>query len=235
MVNIRMIGLAAALALFVPAFAYALPSLWPGDDPSALIIEGGAEQYAQVGDIYLMDPPQPHVVEPNSTLGHEQLVEGHTVFATIDIVTRVAQDNGTVDVSAIVTCSAQTGVDYNRTFFGIPVPNHVHTTTVDCLENATLVAVPNPLPMAARSNLQPTGIVIAFTTPTGEVGYETEYATTWAGQSYYAYAVNPVRAPFVGADGHAKNLYVSFPVDRLREMGVHDFTILDARQLADSR
>jgi hypothetical protein len=240
MINTRMLAVASALALFVPAVAVALPSMWPGDDPSALIVEGGAEQYARVDNITTVDPPQSYVTDMNTTLGHEQLVEGHTTFATIDIVKHAVSEHGSVNLMATVNCYAETGWD-GDTWFGIPFPSHVHTTTAQCIENATLVAMPNPLyqPSTQRSSLAPDGNVYPFTTPTGETGYETEYSFDVSyqdadgyvhHQTQYAWGVSPVH-PWVDASGVVRSLYMSLPSDKLAEMGIHDFSIVDSRTL----
>ena len=232
MVNVRMLGIASALAILLPTAAYALPNLWPDpNDPSTLVVEGGAAQYANVSDITLFDPPQQRVGDPNSTVVPERLVEGHTTFAVITLQSHAVNDTGTIDLTAALDCAFETGVDY----WGPGIPYRVHSTTAQCLENATLVAIPSPVPSAGMDvHFAPDGNFVRYQTPTGEVGYETEYTFVMDGATRYAWAIQPLQTPFVD-HGAMKSLYAALPEDKLREMGVHDFRLLDARRLPDFR
>lgn len=233
MVNVRTIALASALLLFVPLYAWADPN---PDDPTSYLVEGGAKQVLTVSNVTLVQPPQDRAVEPGSTSQREQLVEGHTVFTVIEVRTRPVDDGGTINVSAVVECSAQTQIHYDR-FLGVPIPDGVETTTAACLENATLVAVPDPVPLSSGarvSPLAPDGVQIRYQTPTGEAGYETEYVyqvqQDGRTQTRYAWGVQPAK-PWTDASGAPKNLFVSLPVDKLVQMGVRSFHVVDARTL----
>lgn len=249
MASIRTIGLASALLLLLPVYVWAAPdptdpwSLLTGpdpNDPTSLLVEGGARQYANVSHIDLVQPPVPHVQDPNTTVGREQLVEGHTTFAVITIRDQAVQDNGSVDVGAVVDCSAETHVNTTKTFFGIPVPTSVDSTTAQCVENATLVAVPDPIPFQSSvSPLRPDGVVLRYQTPGGQVGYETEYAfeAQYVGDdgamhnvTRYAWATTPT-APWTTSSGAVKDLYITMPLARLQEMGARSFHVVDARTL----
>ncbi|GEM_PF-4565898 len=242
MVNVRMLALASALLLLLPLYAWAAPD---PSDPTSLLVEGGAKQLLTVSNVTLVQPPQQRVVDPNSTYGHERLVEGHTVFAVIDLKSSPVADEGSIDISAMVNCTAETRVHYDR-FLGVPIPDGVETTTLQCLENATLVAIPDPISTsdsASMSPLAPDGEVYRYVTPTGEVGYETEYSYEyrhadagghWRSETRYAWAVSPSK-PWTDASGASKDVYVTLPTARLEQMGVRSFHVLDARALPMSR
>jgi hypothetical protein len=128
-------------------------------------------------------------------------------------------------------------------FLGAPVPYGVHTTTLQCLEDAQIVAMPDPLPGSHLSPLRPDGAVLPFVTPLGETGYETEYAYNethrgpdgqWRTEARYAWGVPPMRPWIDPASGVAKNVLVALPVDKLLAMGQRSFHLVDARSLPAS-
>jgi hypothetical protein len=253
MVNARLIASASALLLLVPVYVWAEPdptnplSILQGpdpNDPSTLLVEGGAKQLVNVSDVALYNPPQFYEVEPNSTMGHEQLVEGHTTFAVITLQAKPVNETGSILITAAANCTAQTGVD-TWEFLGEQVPCGVHTTTLQCLENAQIVALPDPLPGGDSriSPLRPDGVVLPFTTPLGEAGYETEYAYNetnrgpdgaWRTEARYAWGVAPMRPWIDATSGISKNVLVALPLDRLTEMGQRSFHVVDARTLSFS-
>lgn len=238
MVNIRMLGLAAAIAIFLPAFAVALPTLWPDpNDPSSFLVEGGARQYVSADNVTIFNPPQATRPVAGTELGSEQLVEGHTVFTTLTIEREGVNNTGTLDITAALSCAFETGAD---TWAPVPagpsvVPYRVHSTTLQCLENATILIVPDPTRFAGGNmRLQPDGEIIPYVTPTGEVGYEVEYTFEQDGVTRYAWGVSPLAHPFVDQDGALKQAYFALPLSKLREMGAHHFRVIDARELSAS-
>jgi len=239
MVNFRMLGLASALLLLLPVAAWANPN-----DPSSYVVEGGAEGLLQVTDVALADLGAPRAIDPSSTHAQERLVEGHTVFAVIDITTHVLNDTGNFTVDGLVSCSAHAeGPTRGITlpFVGkVYYPTRVDDVTVDCLEQHRVVVIPSPFQTSSSyTPLHPTGVVTRYQTPNGDVGYEEEYAffEQWSDAEgvhqapRYAWAVSAHPA-WTKADGHAKNLMAPLPADRLHEMGLHGFQLVDERQVS---
>lgn len=240
MINFRMLGLASALLLLLPVAAWANPN----DDPTSTVVEGGAEGLLQVTDVALADLGASRVVDPNSTSTHERLVEGHTVFAVIDIKTRVVDDVGNFTVDGLVSCHAHAeGPTRGLTlpFVGkVYYPTRVDSVEIDCLEQHRVVVIPSPVgSTSSYTPLSPTGVVSRYQSPSGDVGYEDEYAffERWSDAQgeheaqRYAWAV-PVQSTWTKADGHAKNVMAPLPAARLLEMGVHDFQLVDERQVS---
>ncbi len=236
MVNIRMLGLASALAILLPAAAYALPGLWPDpNDPASLVVQGGADQHAFVSNVTSLYIPNPSVVDGNTTSSHEQLVEGHTTFVTIDMQSReTPQAQTNVSIQAYAQCALEVSQQVSWWDNLVPYPSGVDTGALDCLENATLVVVPDPASTSStstRSPLSPDGRLLRYATPTGEVGYETEYTFLEDGATRYAWGVQAARVPWQDATGATKNLVAILPEDLLAQMGVHSFHVVDARTL----
>lgn len=234
MINLRMLALASALLLLLPVAAWAYPS---GDE---MVVEGGAQGVLEITDVALAELGDPRTVEPNSTFGHEQLVEGHTVFAVIDIRTTVVNTSGNFTVDGLVSCSYHAEGE-SRSFLGlVSYPTHVDRVEVDCLEQHRVVVMPSPVAQSSSmSPLTPNGDVLRYVTPKGEVGYADEYTfveswTTPDGREHHAtrYAWGTdVMHPWTTRAGHEKNVLLPLPPDRLVEMQARNFEMVDASAL----
>lgn len=228
MINLRMIGLASALLLLLPIGVAALPD--GGDEEP--VLDGYQEATATVYDVVLARLPHEKGYEPESLHEEERLVEGHTVFVVIDVVSYDRQANGSVDIMGMVDCKANAKYS-GPTFLGIPLPERVDSVEARCRVDEHVIVTPDPFndpPMAA---LQPTGRLLPFTIPGVGQGYAEELQYPVQRQDahgatetaiHYAWKV-PIWGSWLDADGRPKNFYAPLPEDRLLEMGVQDFEV----------
>lgn len=237
MLTLRMLALAAALLLGTPLVIAALPNDAEPDVDGGELVNRNLAAGAQVVDVVLADMPG-RVEGRTGAFGNETLVEGHSVFVTLDIEIRLNQTNGTVNVTGFVECShyADVEVQYFDTVVGdVPFPTRIDRAGADCRVGERVFATPDPFyePEVQNSGLYPTGRLVPFTTPTGEVGYLEEFAfdlvreNEWGDvseETYYAFAA-PVYAPWLHRDGRLKSFVMPIPTDRLGE-GMNDFTIV---------
>jgi hypothetical protein len=243
MVNVRMLALASALLLLLPLYAWAAPD---PSDPTSLLIEGGAKQLLTASNVTLLELPGQRVQDPNTTYAHERLVEGHTTFAVITVESREVQRETNFTIEAFVQCAAQAGGSFWYAFGLIPYPHDVGSSTVQCVENATMVIMSDPVPPFAQdarmSPLVPDGVVLRVASPAGAIAYETEYVYKlsypdrdgrWHVETRYAWGVAPMPV-WADASGQPKNLRAVLPFDRLEEMGVRSFRVVDMRTLPTS-
>jgi hypothetical protein len=239
MINLRMIGLASALLLLLPIGVMAMPDL--GDEaPRGSPTAGGYEEVtAAVYDVVLAQMPREKVYDPGSYHEAEQLVEGHTVFVTLDVTYAYNQSNGTVDIMGMVDCSAN--VKYSGpTFLGIPLPERVDSVQAGCRVDEYVIVTPDPFddpPLAAAT---PTGRLLPFQVPGVGGGYaeELQYPVQVQGPdgagrtaTFYAWKV-PIWQPWTDDHGRPKDFYAPLPEDRLAEMGVRDFRVYHERDWA---
>jgi hypothetical protein len=238
MITLRMIAIAAALLLGTPLVIAALPNDGEPDVDGGELVNKNLEAAAWIVDVTLADvPPQ---LEGNDTMFRpEQLVEGHTVFLAVDIEVHLNQTNGSINVTGFVECSHAVDADGPMVnLLGLvtfPVINHIDRAGAQCRVGERVFATPDPFAeTAATSAMVPTGIVIPFTTPSGEQGFAEEYSYTavdvndWGDareETLYAYAT-PVFEPWIHTDGRPKSFLFPFPQERMEEMGVTHFEIM---------
>ena len=224
--DLKTIASATALLLLIPV---GLASM----GPDQLIIEGGADQVGDISDIVLADL-SPFSYANNSTLASERLVEGHTVFVTIDIVRDVIVNNGSVDITGFARCDLHANAT-GPVFFGVVVPNRIHQAHEECHVGDRVIVTPDPFNAGTMSFPQPTGVVHTFTAPNGEPGYAEEFAYTLTGFDLgtnmptqtvrYAWAV-PVLDTWTDAHGRTMDFFAPLPNDRLWEMNAGDFQVV---------
>lgn len=240
MVTLRMVVLAVALLLGIPAASvlasHGLPHL--PTVPGGQVVEAQAEEFVRVTDVMLADPPQ--FYESNfSFVRHEQLVEGHTVFATITNELKANVSNATIDITGHIECEHHVNAS-GPVVFGVPVFNRVHEAHEECRVGETVFVTPDPFvdpnQQAAFSPMMPTFRTFPFTTPSGERGESVEYSfemLTYDAlgepvvRTLYAWET-PIYAPWVGPDGDPKAFYAPLPAGRIMEMGLGDFTVIFA-------
>jgi len=227
MPNIRMFALAGAMLLLIPVGVLA--------GPQSDVYEVAAEIEAQVSNLHILDPAV-NGTPINAGVMHEQLVEGHTTFVTIDVVVNGTEVRGNVTVDGYVHCEGQTSLDYSW-WGGIPYPTSFGGGLGECRVGGRVVITPTLYCTvvgdfqcsANNTNLplmQPTGNVYPFTSPTSESAYVEEYSfqrTTDDGfgglvtTTYYAWAT-PILMPWVNEQGEAQNMIVPIPGERLDAM-----------------
>lgn len=238
MITLRMIAIAAALLLGTPLVFAALPNDDELDVDGGELVNRNLEAAAWVVDVTLADYPK-RVDGKADAFKEEQLVEGHTVFITLDIEVRFNETNGSVNVTGFVECSHE--VSWTGPGVGTPVgtvfmPGHIDRAGAECRAGERVFATPDPFfePDVQSSAMMPTGVMFPITTPAGDEGYVEEFAFTlvrmdqWGDVSertLYAYAA-PIFAPWLHEDGRPKSFVVSLPRERLVEMDVQDFTII---------
>lgn len=233
MITLRMIAIAAALLLGVPLLVAALPNDLEPDLDGGTLVNENLNATARVVDVVLLDLPRP-VDGREGEFKEEQLVEGHTVFVTLDIEVRLNMTNGTVNVTGFVECENYLDVETGQP---IPFPRRIDRAGVECRQGERVIATPDPFfdpNNVQNSGLVATGRLIPFRAPMGEFGFAEEYVFTtvrvndWGDETtgtYYAYAT-PVLEPWLHVDGRPKSFVAPLPGDRLAQMGVGDFTLL---------
>lgn len=238
MITLRMIAIATALLLGTPLVFAALPNDDELDVDGGELVNKNLEAAAWVVDVTLADVPR-QVDGRTDAFREEQLVEGHTVFVTLDIEVRFNETNGSVNVTGFVECRHEvswTGPGARTPVGTVFLPGHVDRAGAECRAGERVFATPDPFfdPEVQSSSMAPTGLLLPITTPSGEEGFVEEYVFTqtrtdqWgdvAERTLYAYAA-PIFAPWMHSDGRPKSFLVSIPTERVLEMGVNDFTII---------
>lgn len=236
MVTLRMLAIASAILVSLPiGFALANTTVDHVVVQGGEIVRANAEAAAEITDIVLVDTfaKYDQIAIANTP---EQLVEGHTVFTVIDIQFVKNESTWTADIAGGVDCDVHHEVS-GPTVYGVPVPNRIHRAQLECVVNGTVYVTPDPFydsdDTVQQSSMQPTGVQIPFTAPTGETGFATEYvyelvSTDWLGetttQALYAWSVPLLEEPWLHSDGGMKSWYCPLPVARLQEMGITTFT-----------
>lgn len=235
MLNKRMIAIAAALLMFFPVGVLA--------GPAQDTVEAGADLVLEVKNLVVADPTYERddpvdwdLVRP------EQLVEGHTVFVTIETTGNVTVQEWNVTVDGHVECRHH-GEIKGSWWNGVPFVTGAEHVRVECHVGERVVFTPSVYCIATGDPTCPnatpslpmvaTGVILPFTTPTGEQGYVEELSfvnhetDAWGHpveKTYYAYAT-PVFAPWITDEGQLQNFRTLIPVDRLREMQVSDWEV----------
>lgn len=244
MITLRMLGIAVAILVGAP-IAIALADHIPGhvEVPGGEIFRAAAEEAATITDIVLADPPQFYERAVNE-FRPEQLVEGHIVFITIDIPLVANVSNFTVDIIGNVSCETHANATGPKVF-GIPFPNRINELHEECEAGGLVFVTPDPFvdseETPAQTALEPTGNEAVRQAPNGEWVRVTEYqydliTTDWMGQSetrrMYAWST-PVITAWTHNDGGEKRWYAPLPEERLREMGVTDFSVYHESELPE--
>lgn len=241
MVTLRMLAIAAALLV-------GLPLGWGLADHSIdhVVVQGGEVANVAIGtaaevtDIVLLDTfvQYDRIVVHNAP---EQLVEGHTVFLTLDTQLVPNVTNWTVDIIGSVECDAH--VNGEGSFFqGLPIiPRRINDAYVECNIMGTVFVTPDPFydsndttssSSSSSTSPEPTGDEIPFVAPNGVRGVAREYSYFWivedaagvqTATQRYAWSV-PIIEPWVHTDGSVKRWYCPLPVPRLQEMGLSHFS-----------
>lgn len=234
MINLRMIGLAAAILLFIPVGMAA----WPDDDPGdgRAVTEYAVEAAFEVTDVAIANLPREKVYDRESFHETEQLVEGHTVFVTIDIEYSYVEANGTIDIWGDVHCKYDAhapGREYRIPVgpYEVPIviPESIDRARAECTVAGQTVVMPDPAQGVPVSSPAPTGREFPYETPLGERGSAVEYRYTAMradGTTTTLYAwLTPIHKPWLDFDGRPKNFYCPIPEDRLMEMDLEDFKV----------
>lgn len=184
MLNLRNVTLAAALLLALAVGAYA--------DPYSDVYEASAEVVAEVSNIKILEPATKRVAWTDP-IEHENLVEGHSVFVTMEInATRVPVE-GNADVIGHVECDVSKGTKTSMYVVTIPMPAGQPPKTVEvpvvtevnyvkarCSLYGGLIVTPtiycqvtgdwdcDPPAMQSAPVMAPTGRVIPYVTPDGQ-------------------------------------------------------------------
>lgn len=213
--NLRMFGIAAAL-LLVPA------GLGAATDP---IFEIWGDAVAIITDVELVNPPQDVTYNNSEFYAEEQLVEGHTVFATIEFRAYPVESEGNISIDGHVSCDHEVRVD-TVPWMGIPIPTRIERAQVACQVGERVFVTPDPFETGGSSANPPTptGIVMPFEAPTGWTYAEEFTYVAGDGKSYYAWAV-PILEPWENARGTAKNFMLPMPIEKLRHNDVRDYSV----------
>lgn len=235
MITLRMLGIAVAILLGIPlAFGLAqLPIIVEGGE----IVDASEDAAFAVTDIVLADPPQTYDRAAVYDWP-EQLVEGHTVFLQILIPLIPNESQFTVDILGDISCQLHANAS-GPYFLGVPFPNRIHESRVECHAGQTVFVTPNPFydsdettgSYSYHTQMEPTGDEIPYVTPSGVAGIAREYTYTVISvdelgtateKRVYAYSVKTVE-PFLHTDGSVKRWYCPIPIARLEEMDVSHF------------
>jgi hypothetical protein len=226
--NLRMLGIASALLLLVP-FGYAAQP-WT-------VFDTYNEVYAAVSDLEVLNLPDKKVYDPNSFFAEEQPVEGHTVFATIELRANTSEVEGNVTIAGVIDCRHDVEYDYEI----FPIPSRVRRAEVGCVIGERVVVYPvNYTSNSGQSSdFTPTGRVIPFTPPSGVPVYAEEFSfllteTNNDGlvveRTMFAWAT-PVVPPWTTDAGKVKNFMMPIPLDRILEMDCGDYQVVLERDL----
>lgn len=233
MITLRMVAIAAAILVGTPVLVVVadhLPSI-PGGDP---LQEARGTINATVDNITFFEPPPKYDrVMPSGM--PEQLVEGHIVFATIEIPLAVNRSEWNVSIVGSVSCELREDVRGVFSQGGIPFPTEVGPGVVRCQVGEQIFVSPDPFMEPGHTNAAVTPFTFSGTSqaeaPNGEIidVHEYFFDVTSLGddgsvrtERMYAWSV-PVLEPFLLPDGTVKNWYCPIPEARLSEMGQTDF------------
>ena len=236
MITLRMLGIAVAVLLGMPVgLSLAHHAIGHMNVPGGELVNAGLEAAATVTDIVLLDTftTYDRVAVHNAP---EQLVEGHTVFVTLDTLLVPNITNWTADIAGSVSCQANTDIE-GQNFLGLPIiPRRINEAHLECSVRGIVFVTPDPFYNSSNtqqtSSMDPTGIEIPFVAPNGVRGVMREYSYTVLTQqadgamrsaTWYAWAV-PIIDPWMHADGTMKTWYCPIPVARMIEMDVTHFT-----------
>ena len=238
MVTLRMLWIAVALVVGLP-MGIGLADHIPGHVavPGGEVVNAGLEAAATVKDIVLLDTFTTYDrIMP--TDWPEQLVEGHTVFVTLDTLLVPNISTWTADIIGSIECSTHTDVEGDY-FLGFPIiPRRINEAHAECEAGGVVFVTPDPFYNSSQQSsystqMDPTGKEIPFVAPNGVRGVATEYVydviTTdpWTGQqtstTWYAWSV-PILEPWTHVDGGTKSWFCPIPVARIHEMDVTHFT-----------
>ncbi|HET6404548.1 MAG TPA: hypothetical protein VFH78_07865 [Candidatus Thermoplasmatota archaeon] len=231
-----MLGIAVAILVGLPiGLGLADHAIGHFAVPGGELVNAGLEAAATVTDIVLLDTftTYDRVAVHNAP---EQLVEGHTVFVTLDTLLLPNITNWTADIVGNVECA--THVNGEGSFFaGLPIiPRRINEAHVECKAAGIVFVTPDPFYNSSQSYsspMEPTGVEIPFVAPNGVRGVATEYSYNvvrvdpWTLQqtstTWYAWSV-PLLEPWTHVDGSTKRWYCPIPVARIHEMDVTHFT-----------
>lgn len=217
--NWRMLGLAAALLLVVPV------GIGAGDTP---LLDLWGEASAIVSDVELFQPPQKKTYDPDQFYAEEQLVEGHTVFATIEFRANVSEAAENITIDGVVHCEDHVEAD---TWMGIPY--RVRHAQAECYVGQRVVVTPDPfsgnpgsLANLSLSSLSyhPTGNTFPVRSPDGQWGTVEELWFEVDDRQYFAWAT-PVFEPWSWGE-KTKNFIVPLPTDRLAHNDLSSYRVL---------
>lgn len=228
MITLRMVWIAAALLIGPPLVVAATHDAWHVVVEGGEMAEASAEAMIEATNITLVEATAQYdrVAVHNMP---EQLVEGHTVFATIDIPLIRNVTNWQAEVVGDVSCQTNTSTS-GVYFFGIPIPTRIDRARVECQAGGRMYATPDPFydsENTYRSSLRPTGRTWTDVTPAGQATYTEEYTFTYLREEAdgtvtqgdgFVYA-SPVVEPWLDTNGDGKSWMISIPYAVLAEMG----------------
>lgn len=242
MVNFRMLAIAGALALLIPVGVLADPPQ-PSDE-----VEAAADLVADVTDIQLLKPKS--APTPGSWKLHgEQLVEGHTTFVTLDVVTQADKLEGNLTIEGFLNCQHY-GEAYYTWWLGLPLPTRVENVHAECHVGERLVVTPsiyctlnnNPgcamaLPPPSAASMRPTGRLLPFDTPAGDHAFAEELVFTMVvggeERDYSAWAT-PVLKSWEGENGLPKNFMLPIPRSAFSANGENHYSVVYESQVNHS-
>ncbi|HEX2022347.1 MAG TPA: hypothetical protein VHH36_06510 [Candidatus Thermoplasmatota archaeon] len=210
----------------------------PGD-----AFELWGEVVATVRDVRIVSPPAGSAPAPETYQTDEQLVEGHSVYAVLDIRREVVPpEEGNVTISGLVECHHDGKISTVSwepiPGLVIPLPTRVDSVDVRCRVGETVVVVPDPFSQGASSGsvspLVPTGDVLIYDTPLGVRTYAEELTFTLERldargrpetKAFTAWRV-PILDPWVDAEGRLQNFLLPMPVRRVAENDARGYEAL---------
>lgn len=232
MITLRMVAIAVAILVGIPITGVVADHLgsFPGGDPWQ---EAEAAVNATVRDIELVEPPArfDRIIDAGMP---EQVVEGHTVFATIEIPVAINRSEWNVSVVGSISCDLDTRAE-GEFFGGVPFPTRIEEGFVRCQVGEQVFLSPDPFMEPGHFS----GSVTPFTptsswqaeAPNGELIDVHEYSFgvtrmlddgTLQTERQYAWSV-PLTTPWIHTNGKLKDWYCPIPEERLAEMGKTDF------------
>ena len=236
MITLRMLWIALAIVVGLPiGFGLADHAIGHYTVPGGEVVNAGLDAAATVTDIVLVET----VTTYDRLAVHnwpEQLVEGHTVFVTLDIPVVPNITNWTADIAGDIECKTHTDIE-GYYFLGLPIiPSRINEAHAECHVAGIVFVTPDPFYNSSHtsgSSMRLTGLEYPFQAPNGQRGIAREYAyevvtvdpITFAQTqaTWYAWGV-PILEPWTHTDGSTKRWYCPIPVARIDEMGVDHFT-----------
>jgi hypothetical protein len=241
-----MIALATALLLIVPIGVFA--------DPMSDVVTTGGKVVAEVKDVHLLGTAYNFTPVPTTLHKQEELVEGHTVFVTLENIGNATPMIENITGNGFVQCD--THYEITKSWVNVlgqwvPYPTDVNDVYAECSFGSTVIITPSVYcdlendPRCgvddSAPTMRPDGNYYPFTTPDGQSGYVKEYAFqledgAGGARTYYAWAT-PILHPWIDAtDGTAQNIQFELPADKLDEMGLDHFFVMyqDAVKTSDA-
>lgn len=235
MFSIRTLWIAAALALFGPIVGFALSQSIPNDgDPQDTVVHTQGDVQAYVTNVTALRPPDSRPYDPNSLVKTERLVEGHTVFTTIEITRQGNLSRGTVNLTGDIHCWYDVGSDTwvipVLGIFNVAIPTRLDHASAECTWDDKVIIHPQVGVPLYDAMLVPTGRTWVTESPLGDPAVITEYSFqapvnetdgTQVLKTFYAWSA-PVLPAWVSPDGHEMRWIAQIPDDTRMAAGENE-------------